>query len=72
MPIMNGPKATKHLREMGCDCFIAGVTGNVMQADVNVFKQHGANAVLSKPLHIEIFDSMVREQTTQPLLSLAH
>jgi CheY-like chemotaxis protein len=62
MPIMNGPTATKHLREMGCNCYIMGVTGNVMQADVDVFKQHGANAVLYKPLRIEIFESMVREQ----------
>ncbi|KAJ1398495.1 CheY-like superfamily, partial [Ochromonadaceae sp. CCMP2298] len=48
MPVMNGPTATKQLREMGCDCYIVGVTGNVMQADVDVFLQHGANAVLAK------------------------
>jgi CheY-like chemotaxis protein len=56
---MNGPTATKHLREMGCDCHIIGVTGNVMAADVDFFIQHGANAVLAKPLRIEIFESMV-------------
>jgi CheY-like chemotaxis protein len=65
MPNMNGPTATKHLREMGCDCYIMGVTGNVMQSDVDVFIQHGANVVLSKPLRIEIFESMVREQYVQ-------
>ncbi|KAJ1403804.1 histidine kinase-like ATPase, partial [Ochromonadaceae sp. CCMP2298] len=30
MPVMNGPTATKLLREMGCDSYIVGVTGNVM------------------------------------------
>jgi hypothetical protein len=28
---MNGPTATKQLRELGCDSYIVGVTGNVMQ-----------------------------------------
>mmetsp|Transcript_25849 Transcript_25849/g.55888 ORF Transcript_25849/g.55888 Transcript_25849/m.55888 type:complete len:139 (+) Transcript_25849:1-417(+) len=59
MPVMNGPTATKHLREIGCDSYIVGVTGNVMQADVDVFIEHGANAVLAKPLRIEIFESMM-------------
>ncbi|KAJ1414473.1 histidine kinase-like ATPase [Ochromonadaceae sp. CCMP2298] len=60
MPVMNGPTATKQLREMGCECFIVGVTGNVMHADIDNFMQHGADAVLAKPLRIEIFESMVR------------
>ncbi|KAJ1410502.1 hypothetical protein B484DRAFT_402918 [Ochromonadaceae sp. CCMP2298] len=50
MPVMDGPTATKHLRKLGCDSFIVGVTGNVMQ--------HGANAVLAKPLRVEIFEKM--------------
>ncbi|KAJ1425873.1 hypothetical protein B484DRAFT_464385 [Ochromonadaceae sp. CCMP2298] len=60
MPVMNGPTATKQLRETGCGSYIVGVTGNVMQADIDVFIQHGANAVLAKPLRVEIFESMVR------------
>jgi len=60
MPVMNGPTATKRLREMECDCYIMGVTGNVMQQDTDVFYAHGANAVLAKPLRIEIFENMVR------------
>mmetsp|Transcript_25848 Transcript_25848/g.55884 ORF Transcript_25848/g.55884 Transcript_25848/m.55884 type:complete len:282 (-) Transcript_25848:414-1259(-) len=59
MPVMDGPTATKHLREMGCDSFILGVTGNVMQQDTDVFYAHGANAVLAKPLRIEIFENMM-------------
>jgi hypothetical protein len=31
-----------------------------MQEDMDVFHEHGANAVLAKPLRIEIFESMVR------------
>ncbi|KAJ1393498.1 CheY-like superfamily [Ochromonadaceae sp. CCMP2298] len=59
MPVMNGPTATKHLREMGCDSYIVGVTGNVLQEDMDVFHERGANAVLAKPLRIEVFESMM-------------
>ncbi|KAJ1417052.1 hypothetical protein B484DRAFT_434341 [Ochromonadaceae sp. CCMP2298] len=71
MPRMNGPTATSHLREMGCDCFIIGVTGNVMQADKDVFKSAGADAVLAKPLRIEIFESMPLPTTPTQMASLA-
>jgi CheY-like chemotaxis protein len=37
MPVMNGPTATKQLREMRCDSYIVGVTGNVMQVIRIVF-----------------------------------
>jgi hypothetical protein len=30
---------------MGCKCFIAGITGNVMQDDIDHFKQKGADTV---------------------------
>ncbi|KAJ1438103.1 histidine kinase-like ATPase [Ochromonadaceae sp. CCMP2298] len=59
MPVMNGPTATKQLREMGCGSYIVGVTGNVMQADIDVFMQAGADSVLAKPMRIEIFDGMM-------------
>jgi len=52
MPGTNGPTATRILREMGCDCMIIGVTGNVMQDDVRTFKAHGADHVLSKPMRL--------------------
>jgi CheY-like chemotaxis protein len=60
MPVINGPTATKHLRELGCDSYIVGVTGNVMEADVAVFIQVGADSVLVKPLRVEQFERMVR------------
>ena len=61
MPVMNGPTATARLREMGCRCLIVGVTGNVLPADVTFYKEHGANAVLTKPLRLEDLESVLRE-----------
>ncbi len=53
MPKMNGPDATQALRDMGVTIPIIGVTGNVLPADKEYFLNHGANAVLHKPLNIE-------------------
>ncbi|KAJ1404824.1 hypothetical protein B484DRAFT_404645, partial [Ochromonadaceae sp. CCMP2298] len=63
--------------------YIVGVTGNVMQADIDVFMQAGADSVLAKPLRVEQFDCMMasldskskpgtprRETSTQAGLSL--
>ena len=58
MPVMDGPTATKRLRELGCNSFIVGVTGNVMVRDVDHFRAHGANSVLAKPLNVDVFESM--------------
>ena len=49
---MNGPTATKEIRELGCDCFVIGVTGNMLPDDVSYFKSCGANAVCGKPIRI--------------------
>lgn len=54
MPIMNGPQATKELRERGFEGFIVGITGNVLPSDIQFFKDNGANIVLPKPLEIEL------------------
>ena len=51
MPVMNGPTATKVLRDMGCVALIVGVSGNVLPADVEYYLSMGANAVLPKPLN---------------------
>eukprot|EP00600_Ochromonadales_sp_CCMP1393_P000340 CAMPEP_0174983702 /NCGR_PEP_ID=MMETSP0004_2-20121128/17299_1 /TAXON_ID=420556 /ORGANISM="Ochromonas sp., Strain CCMP1393" /LENGTH=957 /DNA_ID=CAMNT_0016236001 /DNA_START=35 /DNA_END=2905 /DNA_ORIENTATION=+ len=64
MPVMDGPTATKHLRAMGCRCFIVGVTGNVMQDDIDHYKTHGADAVLGKPLNTDAFESLLRSFET--------
>lgn len=52
MPKMNGPDATQALRDMGVTIPVIGVTGNVLPADKEYFLNHGANAVLHKPLNI--------------------
>jgi len=53
MPIMNGPEATKLMREAGYGGLIIGVTGNALPADVDYFLDSGANAVLTKPVDTE-------------------
>ncbi len=73
MPVMNGPSATKKLRELGCNCLIVGVTGNVLPDQVATFKSHGADAVLPKPLVIEdlqfLLDSHNKNSPTTPKIS---
>jgi len=52
--VMKGPEATLELRKMGLkQVIIIGVTGNVLQEDVEHFMQSGADAVLSKPLSMD-------------------
>ncbi len=58
MPVMNGPDACKEIRGLGCDAFIAGVTGNVMEEDVVLFKKRGANGVLLKPFKLSELDQL--------------
>ena len=54
MPVMDGPSAAKAMREMGYKGPIIGVTGNVLASHVKTFVYHGANAVLPKPLDIDV------------------
>ncbi|KAJ1427833.1 hypothetical protein B484DRAFT_397039 [Ochromonadaceae sp. CCMP2298] len=57
---MNGPDSVWEMRRMGCKCFIAGITGNVLQDDIDHFKERGADNVLAKPLDIGVFESLFR------------
>lgn len=57
MPGMDGPTAAKKMRGLGCDSFIAGITGNVLPEDIAHFKRKGANVVLPKPIHIETIEN---------------
>mmetsp|Transcript_56410 Transcript_56410/g.136883 ORF Transcript_56410/g.136883 Transcript_56410/m.136883 type:complete len:469 (+) Transcript_56410:1690-3096(+) len=60
MPVMNGPEAVKNIRAMGCDSFVAGVTGNLFPEDIAYFKECGANIVLGKPFDLgELVNSLV-------------
>jgi two-component system, sensor histidine kinase len=56
MPVMNGPEATKALRENGCVALILGVTGNVLTEDIAYFKEMGADNVLPKPVQLTLLD----------------
>ena len=50
--VMHGPDATAELRKAGYQGIVVGVTGNVLQDDIDYFFKCGADAVLSKPLNI--------------------
>jgi CheY-like chemotaxis protein len=53
---MNGPEATRIIREMGFDGSIFGVTGNVLAEDVTMFESHGGDAVIAKPVQYKMID----------------
>ena len=38
MPVMDGPDATKAIRDLGVTCPIFGVTGNTLETDIQVVK----------------------------------
>ena len=53
MPKMDGPTATKVIRDMGYMGIIIGVTGNALPSDVNHFTTSGADMVLLKPVDMD-------------------
>ena len=55
MPVMDGPTATRAIRDMGYTAPILGVTGNGQDFDVAHFKTMGANEVFTKPLDVPRF-----------------
>jgi len=54
MPNMDGPTATKLIRELNYKGIIIGVTGNAMTDDINTFLNSGADRVMTKPFDIDI------------------
>ena len=52
MHVMDGLTATRELRKLGFEGFIAGVTGNALPVDVMTFKASGVDEVLTKPLNV--------------------
>lgn len=67
MPVLDGPSAAQRLRENRCDVIIIGVTGNVLPEDINFFQKQGANAVLPKPLDINLLLEHVHNATRPPV-----
>ena len=61
MPHMNGGDAIKKIRDFGCNALIIGISGNVLQEDIDLFMISGANAVLPKPLQFSDLDALLSE-----------
>ena len=55
MPNMDGPTATRKIRELGFNGVIIGITGNALPEDVRVFLASGADKVMPKPLNMSEF-----------------
>ena len=72
MPVMDGPTAIRHIRELGYSGPIIGVTGNVLPEHVETMMSQGATAVLPKPLRMEALWKALRgecdEHTADVLL----
>jgi CheY-like chemotaxis protein len=52
MPNMTGVDMTRQLRLLGYPYLIIGLTGNVMEQDMNEFTEAGADYVLMKPVNM--------------------
>lgn len=55
MPVMDGPTATELIRKNGYKGVILGVTGNGHQAEIDLFRNAGADKILVKPLSADQF-----------------
>ena len=60
---LHGPDCAKILRDkFHYGGLIIGVTGNAMVADIELFVNAGADAVLTKPISMEHFLSLLRSR----------
>jgi CheY-like chemotaxis protein len=61
MPNMDGPTAVAAIRELGYGGPVLGVTGNTLPEQIEDFVQHGADAVVGKPVKLPVLkDAMAR------------
>ena len=58
---MNGPTAACEIRKLGSDVFLVGITGNMLNEDVQHFKSMGANVVLPKPVQLPVLEEVLVE-----------
>ena len=58
---MDGPTATRAIRELGYTGRVLGVTGNGMPSDKAHFRAHGADDILVKPLAYAHFMDCMRQ-----------
>jgi CheY-like chemotaxis protein len=61
MPKLDGPSATKVIRDLGYTSPIFGVTGNAVESDVDFFLAHGADRVMIKPFNFQLFNQNMAE-----------
>lgn len=59
MPVMSGPQAATAMRRASYPFFIVGLTGNVLEDDVDDFLSAGADIVLPKPLKIHMLEMVI-------------
>ena len=57
---MNGPEAVQRMRsDLGYTGVVIGITGNALPEDLDTFRNHGADVVLTKPLtNAKLLDAM--------------
>ena len=61
MNYMHGPEAARNIRASGFTGFIAGVTGNITDCDVNDYIRAGANVILAKPPKVQDLQVIFQE-----------
>ena len=64
MPNMVGPEAVARIRQLGYTGPIFGVTGNMVQCDVDAFLASGCDEILAKPLKMDSLAEAMRRHST--------
>jgi len=65
MPNMDGPESVAGMREAGYTGPIFGVTGNQLQADIDLFIAKGADKVIAKPLKLPALKQAIHDYKEQ-------
>jgi CheY-like chemotaxis protein len=65
MPRMTGREATAKLRSLEYDGVIIGLTGNVLEEDLDDFAKSGCNEVITKPLDVAELKRAILEHGVQ-------
>jgi CheY-like chemotaxis protein len=61
MPNMSGPEAVQRLRQCGYRGLLIGVTGDCYQDQMDRYVALGADAVLPKPLKVDVLRAKLEE-----------
>ena len=66
MPVMDGPDATKVIRDLGYIGPIIGCTGNTLDMDLQRFHDSGCDRVIGKPFSVDLFHQYMTELALHP------